>query len=356
MFQYRAGFSVQTTLVSDACWVRSTSGRRLSSNRASASGREPPPRERLVERDRVLHRELGPGTDRIVRGVERVAQQHRVFVPPALVPDHREGAPDAAVGDQPVAVEPVGPQALHVGEQVRFPEVGDIFFRVLPGRGRSLDDPGAFARAVAVGAEHPDPVLVLGEVEGEGVMGPCRAEPEEPVAAVLDPRPEPVAVPLADGGVDPVCPDDQVVALKCGGIADLALETEVYAEPRAAALQHVEQRASRAAAEAVPAAADRLAVEDEVDLVPIDEDVADRVVALRVVIAEIVERLVGEHDAETERVVAPVALVDLDVPGGPRLLREQREIEPGRAAPDYRDPHGGIARRSGRPDVRPSPP
>ena len=58
----------------------------------------------------------------------------------------------------------------------------------------------------------------------------------------------------------------------------------------------------------MPAAADDFAVEDEVYLVPVDEDVPDRVIALRVVVAEIVERFVGEHDAEAERVVAPVAL------------------------------------------------
>ena len=130
---------------------------------------------------------------------------------------------------------------------------------------------------------------------------------------------------------------------------------ELYAEPGAAALQHVEQRAPRAAAEAVPAAADRLAVEDEVDLVPVDEDVPDRVVAFPVVVPEIVERLVGEHDAEAERVVAPVAFVNLDVPAGPGFLRQQREIEPGRSAADHRDPHEGTASRPGRPGLSPWP-
>ena len=312
--------------------------------------------KRLVERDRVLHRELGPRPDRVVRGVERIAQQHHIVVPPALVPDHREGAPDAAVGDQPVAVEPVGPEALHVGEEITLGEIGDLSPGAFPGRGRGLDDPGAFAGAVLVGAEHPDPVLVGREVEGEGLVRPRRAEPEEAVAAVLDARPERLAVAFPDGRVDPVGADHQVEATERGGVADLAFEVEIYAEPGAAALQNVEQRAPRAAAEAVPAAAHGLAVEDEVDLVPVDEDVADRVVALRVVVAEIVERLVGEHDPEAERVVAPVALEDLDVPVGPGLLREQREVEPRRAAADHRDPHGGTASRPGRPGVRPSPP
>ena len=312
--------------------------------------------KRLVERDRVLHGELGTGADGVVRAVQRIAQQHHVVVPPALVPDHRERAPDAAVGDQPVAVEPVGPEILHIGEQPGLGEVGDFSLGALPCRRRGLDDPGALARAVAVRAEHPDPVLVLGEVESESVMRPCRAEPQEPVAAVLDPRSEPVAVPLPDGGVDAVGADDQVVTEERGGIADLGLEAESHAKFGAAPLQHVEQLAAAAAAEAVSAAADGLAVEDEVDLVPVDEDVADRVVAFRVVVAEIVERLVGEHHAEAERIVAPVALEDLDVPAGPRLLREKCEIEPRRAAADHRDPHEATASRPGRPGVRPSPP
>ena len=282
-----------------------------------------------------------------MRGVQRIAEQHDVVVPPALVADHREDAPDAAVGDQPVAVEPVGPERLHIGEQVGLGEIGDLAFGALPGGLGRLDDPGALADPVPVGAEHPDPVLVLGEVEGEGVMGPGRAEPEEAVAAVLDTGPEAVAVALPHGGVDAVGTDHQVEFAERGGIADLGLETEIHAQFGAAPLQHGEKLAAAAAAEAVPGAADRLAVEDEIDLVPVDEHVADRVIARRVVVAEIVQRLVGEDDAEAETVVAPVALEDRDPPARPRLLRQQREIEPGRAAADDGELHG--AARSVRP-------
>ena len=68
--------------------------------------------ERLEERDAVLHRELGAGADREMRGRLGVADQHDVVGDPALAADGREIAPDRAVGDQPVALELVGEHAF----------------------------------------------------------------------------------------------------------------------------------------------------------------------------------------------------------------------------------------------------
>jgi DNA repair protein RecN (Recombination protein N) len=47
----------------------------------------------------------------------------------------------------------------------------------------------------------------------------------------------------------------------------------------------------------------------------------------------------GEHDAETEGVIGAIALVDDDLPLGPILLGQEREIEARRSAADNRDPH-----------------
>ena len=55
------------------------------------------------ERDRVLHRELGAGPDREVRGVRRVAEQDDVLAPPERVADGDEVDPARAVLDQAVA-------------------------------------------------------------------------------------------------------------------------------------------------------------------------------------------------------------------------------------------------------------
>ena len=66
--------------------------------------------ERLHQRDRVLHRQLGAGADREVRRVRGVAGEHEVAVMPGAVANGREAAPDRAVRDQPVARQLVGEQ------------------------------------------------------------------------------------------------------------------------------------------------------------------------------------------------------------------------------------------------------
>ena len=50
--------------------------------------------------------------------------------------------------------------------------------------------------------------------------------------------------------------------------------------------------------------------------------------------AEVLQRLIGEHDAPAERVVRAVALEDGDRALGTRLLEQQREIQPRRPAAD----------------------
>ena len=72
--------------------------------------------ERLVERDGVLHRELGARADREMRGRLGVADQHDVVGGPFLAADGREIPPQRAVGDELVAGELVGEHAF---EEVR---------------------------------------------------------------------------------------------------------------------------------------------------------------------------------------------------------------------------------------------
>ena len=70
--------------------------------------------------------------------------------------------------------------------------------------------------------------------------------------------------------------------------------------------------------------------------------VLDRRGARRVVLPEILERLVGEDHAPAEGVVGAVALEHEDVVRRIAQLHRDREIQPGRAAADAHDPHAGI--------------
>src|SRR6185295_1361536 len=102
----------------------------------------------------------------------------------------------------------------------------------------------------------------------------------------------------------------------------------------------VEQRDARAAAEAVAARAHHLPFVDHVDVAPVGEAPADALVGDQVVGLERIERLVGEHHAEAEGVVGPVALVDRYLPARPGFLREQREIESAGTSSDDAHFHG----------------
>ena len=84
-------------------------------------------------------------------------------------------------------------------------------------------------------------------------------------------------------------------------------------------------------------------MEVEVDLVPIGKFAGDRCVGRRVVIHQIVERLVREHDAEAECVVRLVALVDGDLVIRISLLHQQGKIEPAGTAADDDDFHAAVS-------------
>ena len=82
---------------------------------------------------------------------------------------------------------------------------------------------------------------------------------------------------------------------------------------RARVLQQHQQGAAGAAAEAVAADAVGGALVADLDVLPVGELAGDRLEARAVVALEGFQGLVAEHDAEAERIVGAVALVDGDV-------------------------------------------
>jgi hypothetical protein len=125
---------------------------------------------------------------------------------------------------------------------------------------------------------------------------------------------------------------------------DLGLELQLHAQFFAARLQDVEQLLAPDADEAVAAAAQRAALELELDVVPVVEGLLDGGSGGRVPLAHVVHRLVGEHHAPAEGVVGLVALDDRDVVARVQLLHQQPEVQPGRAAPDADDLHASQPR------------
>src|SRR5438105_15879316 len=82
------------------------------------------------------------------------------------------------------------------------------------------------------------------------------------------------------------------------------------------------------------------------DIIPIGEFLRDAAIARRIVFLEVVERCVGKHHAEAERVVGAVALIDGDLGSRPLLLEQDRGVKTGGSATDDRDLHKGLRRKS----------
>src|SRR5262245_9342361 len=107
----------------------------------------------------------------------------------------------------------------------------------------------------------------------------------------------------------------------------------------AARMQELEQRDARQAAEAIAAATDLMALVMDRDIVPVGEFLADARIGLGIMAQELIQSVVRKDDTETEGVVIPVLLDDLDVPPGLRLLGEKGEIEAAGPTANNLDPH-----------------
>lgn len=155
-------------------------------------------------------------------------------------------------------------------------------------------------------------MLVLSEVESKGVERPVGAEPQEVISLPLECWFEMLGVACSHGAVDAVGGDDQIGIGEVVELVDLGLEMQLHAQRAGAILQYQQQFAPSAAAETVAARADRLALEYEIDLIPVGECAGYRLVGLWVLAEESVQGLVGKNDAETKGIVGAVALVDVD--------------------------------------------
>ena len=169
-----------------------------------------------------------------------------------------------------------------------------------------------------------DAVLVLDEEEREGIERQRGAEPDEAGRAARRDRARMRRRSCAaNRAVDAVGRDDQVGVAESECVESttsrtLGAESEIDAQLAARGAGESEQLAARDAAEAVAARRDATTVDEDVDVVPVREIVGDRAERRLVGSPEILEGLVGKHDAPAERVVGPVSLENGD------LVRQDR--------------------------------
>jgi hypothetical protein len=203
-----------------------------------------------------------------------------------------------------------------------------------------LHDERAAGGVVGVAVDLHDAVRRLPQVERERVEHAVGAEPHVLAPPDVEPRDERVGVLRPRDRVQPVAGKNQVVGRgELVGAGRLGAKVRNHPELRATLLQDLQQAAAAHCREAVAAAGDHLAAEVDVDVVPAGELGLHPPVNRGVGVLDAAESLVGEDDAEPERVVSGVALPDRDLMVGIELLGQGGEVQAAGATPDDGDPH-----------------
>jgi hypothetical protein len=217
-----------------------------------------------------------------------------------------------------------------------------------PGPGLALDDEGAGAGVEAVGVA-PDPAGPgLHEGEGEGLEHLGRAQPHVAVAAGVDAGPEAVRVAAAQPAVGAVAGHHQVGPAEPGRVLDLGLEAHADAELPGPGGEDVEQPLAAHAVAEPGQAGRRLAVDQDVLVLPAEGLLGDRLGGRRVVGPQALDQVVPEHHPPAVGDAGRVALEDGDVVARVAPLHQDGQVQPGRAATDADDPHARLSPSSGR--------
>lgn len=301
------------------------------------------------EGERVLHRQLGAGTDREVCGVRGVADEDEVAVVPPFVAYGGEVEPLRVVGEDVVAREFPGEESadaldgLLVGDARReLDALGGVEAGAAPDVLVHLDDEGGAAVGVGVAVDLHGPPLGLLDEELEGLEDPVGAEPHVLVVAPVQGGAEDLRMGRPNTGVGSVGGDHQVVR---GGQAVGGGRPEAHVDPEGAAalLEQAEKFLAAHGGEALPADGVALAAEVDVDVGPAGEPPCHGLGELGVGVLDAAECLVGEDHAEAEGVVGGVALPDGDVVGRVELFHESSEVEAAGATANDRDLQGGCS-------------
>ncbi len=261
-----------------------------------------------------------------MRRALRIAEQHRIPHRPARIADIREIPPDRLVGHQLVPPQGVGEYPLAIGQRRRLVHARKP--GPCPGRGIAFEHEGAHVGRMPVVVRVKGARLVLYEGLRERVEHPARAEPGELVAEQRDRRAE--IRRLSDHGIGAIRRHHEIEGLKIF----LFLQDKPILRRNPGILQSAAQQlqepqpADRREADAVDH--DRRAPMHDRDVGPGFHRRRDPVVGFRVVGAQELERLLGEHHAEAEGRIARVLLDHADLPAGQRTPDKVGEVQAGR--------------------------
>ena len=176
--------------------------------------------ESAVQGDGILQRQPRARADGKMRGVQRVADQHRVAGGPVTIGEQRKVAPDGFVRHQGVAFEVRRENLLAVAARLLFGHATQA--RAVPGGRVALHQKSAHAGAVAVVVRYPSAMLVSATGEREAIECLARSIPCELVGEPLRARFESLRMRASHEGVQSIRAHDQMPrrsarqAIRCG--------------------------------------------------------------------------------------------------------------------------------------------
>ena len=219
--------------------------------------------------NRVFHRKLGAGTDREMRGRLGISQQHHIVLDPSLAADHRKITPHRAIDQERMPFEEPAENLSHPIGRLLLAQA--LKPRALESLGIGLEDPGRAPDLVLIGVRDERTPFGFLKDKREGIERPGRAHPGEHIGAEVHLGLEVLDILFAEAAVDAVGQHHQIGIGEARLVFDVGLEQQRDAEFARPLLQDQEQRAARAAAEAVAADPVHRAAKVHGDIVPIGE-------------------------------------------------------------------------------------
>ncbi len=196
---------------------------------------------------------------------------------------------------------------------------------------------GVFVKLVHVGLKPA--VLSFLKQKSERVVELVRAQPNEAVGAHGDFGFEHLGVLAANTRIDAVAGNDQIGVRVISIGVGVGFKHQLDAQCFTAGLKNIEQLFAPNAHKTVATGANRLALEDQLDVIPVVEGLPNLSCGDRVLHLHVVHGGVREHHAPTKGVVRLVALHHGDVVGRVVLLHQQREIQARGAAANAHNLH-----------------
>ena len=207
-----------------------------------------------------------------------------------------------------------------------------------------FNDEGGRVFVEFVGMRGKPAMLGFFKAKGEGVKGLFGSQPHKAAAARVDVWLKAGGIAGADAAVQAIARDHQICAILLRQrliVLHIRLKDQLHAQLLATVLQDIEQMLSANAAKAVACGAHAAALEEDLDIVPMIEGIANELGARGISGAQILQGLIGEHHPPAKRIKGPIALHHDQTHVREAAFHQQGEIQATGPATDAQDGQRG---------------